>query len=131
MKQINMFGEEFEKKEESTYTSKIKIPLYEPKNKKPHILELCDKEKANRLIREINNSNLSVDEKDFLINAAKRHNVFNYEKIADYYSHSSKEMQIFMERSALVIIDFDKAYSFGYINLAQEIANQYFENYGD
>lgn len=131
MKQINMFGEEFEKKEESAYTSKIKIPTYEPKNKKPHILELCDKEKANRLIREINNSNLSIDEKDFLINAAKRHNVFNYEKIADYYSHSSKEMQIFMERSALVIIDFDKAYSFGYINLAQEVANQYFENYGE
>jgi len=131
MKQINLFGEEFEKKDESTYTSKINIPNYEPKNKKPHLFELTDTTKSIRLINEINNSNLSEDEKKFLIDAARRHTVFNYEKIADYYSHSSKEMQHFMERSALVIIDFDKAYQYGYINLAQDLANQYFNQYGE
>ena len=36
-----------------------------------------------------------------------------------------------MERSALVIIDFDSAYEYGYIKLSQEVANQYFDNYGE
>lgn len=131
MKQINLFGEDFDKKEESEYTSKITTPIYEPKNKKPHVLELYDKQKTTRLIREIEQSNLPIDEKMFLVEAARRHTVFNYEKIADYYSHSSKEMQELMERSALVIIDFDKAYLNGYIKLAQDVANQYFDNYGE
>lgn len=131
MKQINLFGKEYEAKDESSYTSSINLPLYEPKNKKPHIMELEDSTKANRLINEINSSNLPDEEKIFLIKAAKRHTVFNYEKIADYYAHATPEMQKFMERSALVVIDFDKAYAYGYINLAHEIANQYFENYGE
>lgn len=131
MKQTNLFGSEFETKEESNYTSTINLPIYEPKNKQPHILELADTSKANRLINEINNSNLPEDEKKFLIEAAKRHTIFNYERIADYYANATPEMQQFMERSALVVIDFDKAYSFGYITLAHELANQYFDHYGE
>ena len=130
MKQTNLFGNEHLKKEEK-YSSKIEAPIYEPKNKKPHILELCDKSKTHRLIREIDNSNLSIEEKTFLIDAARRHNVFNYEKIADYYANSSKEMQDLMERSALVIIDFDKAIQLGYVKLCQDIKNQYLEEYGE
>ena len=131
MKQFNMFGEEFEKKEESEYTSKITTPIYEPKNRKPHVLELYDKQKTIRLIREIERSELPLDEKMFLIEASRRHVCFNYEKIADYYAHSSKEMQALMERSVLVIIDFDAAFSNGYIKLAHDVANQYFDNYGE
>lgn len=131
MKQHNLFGEEFEKKEESQYTSKINLPTYTPKNKQPHLLELLDNTKTKRLIIEIESSNVSEDEKKFLIEAAKRHNIFHYEKIADYYANTSPEMQKLMERSALVIIDFNKAYSNGYIQLAQDLANQYFEHYGE
>jgi hypothetical protein len=58
-----------------------------------------------------------------------RHNVFNYEKIADYYSHASPEMQALMERSALVIIDFEKAIELGYVRLCDEIRQQYMEEY--
>ena len=131
MKQHSLFGQEFESKTESIYTSKIKTPEYQPKNQKPHLLELFDNSKTKRIISEINQSNISEDEKKFLIESAKRHTVFHYQKIADYYSHASKEMQELMERQALVIIDFDKAYQYGYIKLAHEIANQYFENYED
>lgn len=131
MKQQSLFGEEFEVKTESIYTSKIKTPEYEPKNKQPHILELLDDRKTKRIINEIQQSNISEEEKRFLIEAAKRHTVFNYQKIADYYAHSSKEMQSLMERQALVIIDFNKAYQYGYIKLAHEVANQYFDNYGE
>jgi hypothetical protein len=132
MKQYNLFGQEFKPDQEGKkYTSKIEAPIYEPKNIKPHILELCDKSKTQRLLREIDQSNLSIEEKMFLIDAARRHNVFNYEKIADYYAHSSKEMQILMERSALVIIDFEKAIELGYIKLCNNIKQQYLEEYGE
>ena len=124
MKQYNLFGRK-KQEDNSKYTSKIKAPIYEPKNKKPHIMELCDKTKTLRLIREINNSGLSIEEKTFLLDAARRHNVFNYSKIADYYAHSSKEMQKLMEHSALVIIDFEKAIKLGYVKLSEDMTNQY------
>lgn len=132
MKQINMFGNEFKQDEgEKKYSSKIEAPIYEPKNAKPYILELVDKQKTHRLMREIDNSSLSIEEKTFLMDAARRHNVFNYEKIADYYAHSSPEMQNLMERSALVIIDFEKAIQLGYVKLCDEIRTQYLEEYGE
>ena len=130
MKQTNLFGDEF-KPDEGKYTSKIKTPVYEPKNRKPHVLELFDDSKTKRIIREVEMSTIPDDEKRFLIEAAKRHTVFNYQLIADYYAHSTPEMQKLMERSALVIIDFEKAYQYGYIKLAHEVANQYFDNYGE
>lgn len=132
MKQINLFGQEFApNKDDQKYTSKIETPIYEPKNKKPHILELFDDSKTKRLIKEIKTSNLPEQEKLFLIEAAKRHTVFNYEKIADYYAHSSKEMQTLMEKSALVIIDFEKAIELGFVKLCDDIRKQYMEEYGE
>lgn len=132
MKQVNLFGAEFKANdEEKKYSTKIEAPIYEPKNIKPHLLELFDESKTKRIIREILASNVSDDEKAFLIEAAKRHTVFNYEKIADYYSHSNKEMQALMERSALVIIDFNKAIEYGYIRLCDDIRTQYMEEYGE
>ncbi len=130
MKQYNLFGKK-KQEEDSKYTSKIKAPIYEPKNKKPHIMELYDKSKTLRLIREINNSGLSIEEKSFLLDAARRHNVFNYQKIADYYAHSSKEMQELMEHSALVIIDYDKALQYGYLKLSSEMSQQFLKEKTD
>ena len=40
-------------------------------------------------------------------------------------------MQQLMERSALVIIDFEKAIELGYVNLCKEISNQYLQEYGE
>lgn len=132
MKQHNLFGNDFKSnEEEKEYSTKIEAPVYEPKNKQPHALELVSTEKTDRLIREIENSNLSAQEKKFLIHAAQRHSVFNYEKIADYYAHATPEMQNLMERSALVIIDFEKAIQLGYVKLCDEIRSQYLEEYGE
>jgi len=132
MKQTNLFGQEYApNKSENKYSSKIESPIYEPKNIKPHIMELCDKTKTHRLLKEIEASSLPYDEKMFLMDSARRHNVFNYEKIADYYAHSSKEMQNLMEKSGLVIIDFEKAIQYGYVKLCDEIKKQYLEEYGE
>jgi hypothetical protein len=128
MKQVTLFGQV---KKEEKYSSKIEAPIYEPKNKKPHILELYNFEKTKKLIVEINESDIPKEEKDFLIEAAKRHTVFNYEKIADYYAHSNPVVQNLMERSALVIIDFDKAIQYGYIKLCDDIRGQYMEDHGE
>lgn len=129
MKQYNLFAKETN--EENKYTTKIQAPIYKPRGIKPHIFELVDKSKTHRLIREIDASSLSFEEKNFLIDAARRHNVFNYEKIADYYANASKEMQELMERSALVIIDFEKAIQLGYVKLCEDIKNQYLQEYGE
>lgn len=113
------------------YTSKIKAPIYSPKQRKPLALELRDKSKCEYLIQKINNSGVSVEEKAFLTLAAYRHIVFNYRLIADYYSHSDSEMQDLMEQSALVIIDFNKAIEYGYVKLSEDIAGQYLEDTAD
>jgi hypothetical protein len=130
MKQVNLFGQEFApNQDDQKYSSKIEAPIYEPKNKKPHLIELVDKSKTHRLIKEIDASSLSYEEKNFLIDAARRHNVFNYEKVADYYAHATPEMQNLMVRSGLVIIDFEKAIQYGYVKLCDEIKNQYLQEY--
>lgn len=127
-KQTTLFGiQDEEQSRQTTYTTKIKAPIYEAKNKKPHIMELCDPIKTRQLVREIEDSHIPQEEKEFFIMAAQRHTVFNYEKIADYYAHSSKEVQGLMEKSALVIIDFGKAIELGYVRLCDEIREQYSE----
>lgn len=132
MEQLNLFGKEFCQAKEDVlqkkYTMKVESPIYEPKNHKPHILELYDNEKVKRMIREINNSSLDEMEKKFLIEAAHRHTVFNYSKIADYYPHASKEMQELMEKSALIIIDFDKSIEYGFTKLQKEIHEEWVKN---
>lgn len=111
------------------YTGKIEAPIYLPSQRKPHIWVLCDDTKTMNLIREINASEVSPDEKAFLTAAAWRHAVFDYELIADYYAHATAEMQRLMERSALVIIDFDAAIENGFVRLCDDIRRQYFEEY--
>lgn len=111
------------------YSKKIEAPVYEPKHEKPHIMTLCDSSKVKSLIREIDASSLPDDEKAFLRAAAWRHAVFHYERIADYYAHASPEMQRLMERSALVIIDFDSAIERGFVKLCDDIREQYLEEY--
>lgn len=129
MKQLNMF--EKNEDEQQKYTKKIEAPIYEPKNSQPNVLLLCNDKKTKDLIREIDESNLPEFEKYFLRKAAHRHSVFNYELIADYYAHAKPEMQRLMEKSALVIIDFDKAIEGGFVKLCEEIKTQFLEEYAD
>jgi len=117
-----------EEEEEETYTRKIVAPTYEPKNKKPELEDLFNTDKADELIHKIKQAKLSEEETLFLSHCALRHTVYDYSKIADFYAHSSKEIQKLMEDSALVIIDFDKAIESGYVKLTKEIASAYKKN---
>lgn len=113
---------ELPKKEiNSAYTKKIQIPHYMPSTEAPHIESLVDYKKYSELVRDINNSSVTEEEKKFLRYAATRHLVFTYSRIADYYAHASAEMQTLMEKSALVILDVDDAIANGYVKLSKNI----------
>jgi ParB-like chromosome segregation protein Spo0J len=116
---------------EEVYTKNIEAPTYEPKNEKPKEEELYNEDKVKELIKKIGLSNIQKEEKEFLIKAAYRHTVFNYQSIADFYAHSNKEVQELMEDSALVIIDFNKAIENGYVKLSKEIEQSYLADYGE
>lgn len=119
------FGFENKKAKEDEkyiYTNKTSIPQYKITGEKPEFSEMVNVEKYKELLKEIEGSNISEKEKKFLKLAATRHLVFNYANIAEYYANvASEEMQVLMEKSALVIIDFDDAIKYGYVDLMQEI----------
>jgi hypothetical protein len=114
--EINNSGED-----ESVYSTKVEAPVYEPSNEKPLFKEVYEDDKFNELIKEIENSSLEKQEKEFLKLCASRHIVFNYKKIADIYANSGEEMQKLMENSALVIIDYDKAIEKGFVEITEHI----------
>lgn len=125
LKQTTMFAPETTGP--TKYTTAAGSPLYVPKDRRPHIGELVNNSKVIALTREIAKSNASEEEKAFLLAAAARHAVFNYELIADYYAHASPEMQRLMESSALVIVDIDQAIEKGYVRLCENIRKAYLE----
>ena len=107
---------------ESKYTAKITAPIYEPKGERPMPADLYDGEKSASLRREIDAANLPPDVASFLRAAADRHTSFHYRRIAEFYAHASPEVQRLMERSALVIIDYDKAIEGGFVQLSERLA---------
>lgn len=126
---IDLFGNAIIEKESGTelsgvYTKKILGPIYTPGDRKPQTYELFSKGKAELLISEIKAARLPAPVEEFLIFAAYRHVVFNYGLVADYYAHAPAEIQELMEKSALVIIDFDKALEHGYTKLQLAIESQ-------
>ena len=115
------FDDDLESIDENSYTDKIEIPKYEMKDEKPNLNELVNLEKANEISEKILKSKLNKEHKDFLLKATTRFYQFDYGKIAEYYAHCDKDTQEFFELLALVIIDFNKAISNGFINFVDEI----------
>lgn len=109
-------------KGDSAYTKEINIPQYEITGEKPLLSDLVKEDKTKELIKEIENSNIEQSVKDFLIKASYRHLAFNYQNIAEYYAHASKDVQELMEKSALVIIDYENAIRNGYVQIKSEIS---------
>ena len=116
---------------DNPYTRKIESPIYQPSDNCPQLSALFDTEKTDQLVNEIHSQKIPKDIRDFLLMAAGRHTVYNYENIADYYAHATEEVKQLMENSALVIIDFDKAIEQGYVKLSDVIRDQYLEEYGE
>lgn len=105
--------------EQNKYTVKVEVPQYQITGIKPNIYDLVNISKYYSLKQEIEKSHVTEEEKQFLIYAATRHLQFDYSLIAEYYAHANKEMQELMEKSALVIIDFEDAIKNGYTSLME------------
>lgn len=112
-----------EEMQDDKYTLKVKIPQYEITGECPEISDMLDSSKADELIQEVEATDIPEEIREFLIQAARRHNVFNYRNIAEYYAHAEPEVQKLFEKSALVIIDVNDAIANGYVQLATDITD--------
>lgn len=108
---------------EDPYSAKIESPVYQPSGEVPEISELYDEEKANQLSKNIRAAKLPQDIENFLLAAAERHTVFNFGKIADYYSEAPANIQRLFEESALVIIDYRQAIDNGFVSITKKMAD--------
>lgn len=106
---------------DNPYSQDVKIPHYEPTGEKVAVSDLCDETKTNQLIEEIESAKIPEDIKHFLRMAAYRHTVFNFKKIAEYYSNANEDIQELFEKSALVIVDMNDAMANGWIKLTKTI----------
>ena len=114
---------------ENPYTQTITTPIYTPTGSQPSIDELRDRQTADKLIDEIRQAGLPIEIETFLTDAAERHVAFNYERIANYYAHAPANIQALMERSALVIIDYNQAIENGFVRLVEDIDSAFYEDY--
>ena len=105
----------------TSYTKKIKTPVYKMKGVEPPLSSLVDPTAVIRLKQKIQDSKVPSDIKVFLMQAATRHYVFDYEKIAEYYAHAPKDVQELFEDSALVIVDLDKAIESGWVEMNKRL----------
>ena len=106
---------------DNTYTNKIVAPVYEPKGENPPIISLIDRSKTDALQAEIKAAGLPDDVEGFLIDAAERHTVFHFGRIAEWYCHATPAVQELMEKSGMVIIDFKKAIEYGFVHLTERL----------
>lgn len=104
------------------YSSKIEAPQYNITGENPELEELYDTEKADALAKEIDEADVPKKVKAFLKAAAMRHVVFNFRNIAEYYAHADAKVQRLMEKSALVIIDFEDAIRNGFVIVSERMA---------
>ena len=110
-----------ESEDDNHYTNKVVSPVYTPKGERPPLKELFDRNKTASLIDEINKADLPSDVKEFMRLAAERHTVFNFRQIAEYYCHANATLQDLMERSGLIIIDYNKAIEYGFVHLTERL----------
>lgn len=115
--------------DDNAYTQTVDIPIYYPTGPQPAIDELTDRSTADELIGQIRQAELPADIENFLLDAAERHVAFNFERIANYYAHSSPDIQALMERSALVIVDYNQAIENGFVRLKEDIDAAFTEDY--
>lgn len=107
--------------ENNLYSDKTAGLIYEPSGIKPSEYELVDTEGYLKLIEIINESEVPNNIKGFLRFAACRFLEFDYEKIADYYCESEKEIRKLFEMLRLVIVDKDRFIEAAAIELVDDM----------
>lgn len=110
------------------YSKSMKHIQYVPTMREKVSAESCyNIKKYEELKKEIQERDLPKDIKKMLLLAATRHIVFNYQLLAEFYSQAEKDVQELMEKSGLVIIDFDDAMENGYVELTETLKELKYE----
>lgn len=110
------------------YSKSMKHIQYVPTIRERVSPESCyNIKKYEELKKEICKKDLPKDVKDMLLLGATRHIIFNYQLIAEFYSQAEKDVQELMEKSGLVIIDFDDAMENGYVELTETLKELKYE----
>jgi len=110
------------------YSKSMKHIQYVPTMREKVSAESCyNIKKYEELKKEIQEKELPKDIKKMLLLAATRHIVFNYQLLAEFYSQAEKDVQELMEKSGLVIIDFDDAMENGYVELTETLKELKYE----
>ena len=118
--------------DDTTYTQKVEIPIYTPDTTRETTEEsLVDTEYFDELMKEIDDADIPEKAKDFLRLSAYRHLRFDYTAIADYYAKADEKVQNLMERSGLVIIDYDKALEYGFVEFSDSLKEIMGQNDGE
>lgn len=118
-------GDDGDESDDNNYERKIVPPVYEPSGEDVRPSEVYDKEKAEKLIADIEAADIDEELREFLKVAAYRHVRFDYRSIADLYAKADPDVQRMMEDSALVIVDKDKAIELGFIKISKDFLEQY------
>lgn len=113
------------------YVDNVVAPVYEMTGVCPFVGELYSSETAELMLAEIDAAGLPEDVAKFLRFAAMRHVVFNFAEIAEFYAHADAKTQRLMERSALVIVDFDKAVEYGFARVIRRLQTVYNDEFPD
>lgn len=103
------------------------MPIYEIKGKKPPIAKCIDLKTVEAKCAAIDEANIADEQKTMLKACAYRFAEINYENMAEYYAHESKEVQELMESLALVIVDFDKAIELGLVKMDKRMKEIYLD----
>lgn len=110
------------------YSKSMKHIQYVPTMREKVSTESCyNIKKYEELKKEIQEKDLPKDIKKMLLLAATRHIIFNYQLLAEFYSQAEKDVQELMEKSGLVIIDFDDAMENGYVELTETLKELKYE----
>jgi len=99
----------------------IEIPFYTPSEIKPEINEIANLNKTIELFSKIESLNESEELKQILKIRASFFTDFNFNKIADYYHHSGKELQDIMKTLGMVILAPKEAVENGFVELIETV----------
>ena len=99
----------------------IEIPFYKASEISPSIEDLADISNVKELINKIDNLDIDNELKEILKIRASFFCDFNFQKIADFYHHSDKEVKEVFEDLGLVILTPKEALKKGFIRISENI----------
>ena len=111
---------------EEKYTGKFSIPPFEPSDEDISLDDCIDVDKYVMLLEEINDSfkkgEIASNEAKFLKLCATRWIKFHYGRTAQWYAtKAGEDAKRLLEKSAMILIDLDKAIEYGIAKGANDI----------